>query len=116
MLRTLDDGTELVVQEPARDEVVDRVVAWLPELRAAAVGLLTLYLRPEFRAEVFRLDTVEVLAERSAEGGDAELSFSYSPDEDPEAEGYTRFDVVIRIGLDPREEPFRAVRLAVGFH
>ncbi len=39
-----------------------------------------------------------------------------APDEDPEAEGYTRFDVAVRIGVDPREEPVRAVRLVVGFH
>jgi hypothetical protein len=88
------------------------VIARLPEVRAAAVGLLTLYLRPEFRAEVFWLDTVEVPAARSDEGWDVVLSFSYAPDEDPEAEAYTRFDVFVRLG----EEPARAVRLAVGFH
>ena len=115
LLRTLDDGTELVVHEPARPEVVDRVLARLPEVRAAALRLLTLYLRPEFRAEVFWLDTVEVLAAR-ADGADAVLSFSYSPDDDPETEAYTRFDVSVRIGADPREEPVRAIRLAVGFH
>ncbi|WP_433801107.1 hypothetical protein [Actinomycetospora sp. CA-084318] len=88
-----DDGLEVDVH-PGREEFAARVVAEREGLVGKALHLMSLYLNLDRRG--FHLDTITVPT-----AGEAELSFSWSSAEEPEAEGYTRFDVSFSADLHP---------------
>lgn len=100
-IQRYDDGLEVEIH-PEREDLATRVVAEREALVGKALHLLSLYLRLDRRG--FHLDTISVPRD-----GEAELSFSWSSAEDPEAEGYTRVDVFVSADLHP-------VGFAVRFH
>ncbi|GAA4982004.1 hypothetical protein WHI96_02240 [Pseudonocardia tropica] len=106
------DGFEVVVHGgPDRTRVADRLLADRGRATAVALRLLGDRLAPRFVPSGFHAGFAEVHAERSAELGDLELSFTFSGDDDPHADGHTRFDVHLRLD----DERWHAVRFAVGF-
>ena len=71
------------------------------------------FLRESFEPAAFFLDSIEVLP--GDEQADVVLRYSFWPDDDPHAYGYTYFDVVFA-AREPPNEPFWPIRFTVGFH
>ncbi|GLZ52795.1 hypothetical protein [Actinomycetospora sp. NBRC 106378] len=92
-IQRYDDGLEVEIH-PGREELAARVVAEREAVVGKALDLMSLYLRLDRRG--FHLDTIAVPRD-----GEAELSFSWSSAAEPEAEGYTRFDVFVSADLRP---------------
>jgi hypothetical protein len=113
-IEQLDGHRELVVHGGEdRERLARRVVEQQEALSARALGLMGGFLRESFDPAAFSLDSIEVRADDS--GGDVVLSYSFSPDADPHAYGYTYFDVVFA-AREPPSEPFWPIRFTVGFH
>lgn len=110
----LDGQRELIVHGGAEREGLARsVVEQQDALSARALGMMGGFLRESFEPAAFSLDSIEVLP--GDEQGDVVLRYSFWPDDDPHAYGYTYFDVVFA-AREPPNEPFWPIRFTVGFH
>lgn len=111
-LRRCPDGFEVTVHGgPERDRVADALLADRAQAVAVALDMLGRYLAPRFAREAFHPEFAEVHPEALPERGDVTLGLTVTPDDDPHAEGYTRFDVHLRLD----DDRWHAVRFAVGF-
>jgi len=110
----LDGHRELIVHGEEREVLARSVVEQQDALSARALGLMGGFLRESFEPAAFSLDSIEVLP-RDDERGDVVLRYSFWPDDDPQAYGYTYFDVVFA-AREPPNEPFWPIRFTVGFH
>jgi hypothetical protein len=106
---------ELIVHGGAEREGLARSVGEQQDaLSARALGLMGGFLRESFEPAAFSLDSIEVLP-GDDEQGDVVFRYSFWPDDDPHAYGYTYLDVVFA-AREPPNEPFWPVRFTVGFH
>jgi hypothetical protein len=111
-----DDQVEVLVHgNGARERLATRVVEHREEISAAALRLLSDFLKESFRPEAFELISIEVFAAATPDGADFALTYYFTPDADPHEYGYTYFEVVFACHEPPRA-PFWPFRFTVGFH
>jgi hypothetical protein len=108
-----ESGVEVLVHgNDGRKLLGVRVLENHKTISAKAVALLESFMRDH---GTFELSDIEVFAERTAEGGDFVLRFTFTADHDPHDYGYTYFEVFFGCH-EPPGEPFWPFKFTVGFH
>jgi hypothetical protein len=108
-----ETGVEVVVNgDESRRQLAQRVVEHMEAISGRAVRLLESFMRDR---GAFKLSSVEVFAEKTPQGGDFSLWYTFISDCDPHEYGYTYFEVYFSC-CEPPGEPFWPFKFTVGFH
>ncbi len=107
------DGLQVEVYGgEARKAIAWRIIDRLEEISGRAVHLLDTFMRDRGR---FELNSIEVFAAMTADGGDFLLNYVFTADRDSAEYNYTDFDVNFRC-REPPQAPFWPFKFTVGFH
>lgn len=95
-----------------RKQLAKEIIRNRETISKRAIGLLESFMRDR---GVFELSAIDVFARQTSDGGDFSMQYNFTADREPDAYGYTYFEVIFGCRAPPavRFWPFKFI---VGFY